>query len=53
MRRFEQWLDTALAAEDPPEGIDAELLAALAGSTGESDTGAWFTPATPTRCGPR
>jgi molecular chaperone GrpE (heat shock protein) len=30
MRRFEQWLDVALAAEEPPAGIDAEILAALA-----------------------
>ena len=30
MRRFEQWLDGALAAEDPPGGIDAEILASLA-----------------------
>ena len=30
MRRFEQWLDEALAAEEPPAGIDAEILAALA-----------------------
>jgi len=35
MRRFEQWLDGALLAEDPPGGIDAELLGAL-GGTGES-----------------
>jgi molecular chaperone GrpE len=30
LRRFEQWLDEALAVEDPPDGIDAELLAAVA-----------------------
>jgi len=30
LRRFEQWLDGALSAEDPPAGIDAEVLAALA-----------------------
>jgi molecular chaperone GrpE len=29
LRRFESWLDTALAAEPPPGGIDAELLAAI------------------------
>jgi molecular chaperone GrpE (heat shock protein) len=29
LRRFEQWLDGALSAEDPPAGIDAEVLAAL------------------------
>ncbi|MEP7308133.1 MAG: nucleotide exchange factor GrpE [Acidobacteriota bacterium] len=38
MRRFEQWLDTALAVEDPPDGIDTELLAALTDSTDPSDT---------------
>ena len=32
MRRFEAWLDPLLAREDPPAGIDAEILAALAGS---------------------
>ena len=26
LRRFETWLDTALASEEPPRGIDAELL---------------------------
>ena len=30
LRRFEQWLDEALAVEEPPAGIDAEMLAALA-----------------------
>jgi molecular chaperone GrpE len=29
LRRFEQWLDEALAAEEPPVGIDGEILAAL------------------------
>jgi molecular chaperone GrpE len=33
LRRFEEWLDGALAAEDPPRGVDAELLAALAGAS--------------------
>jgi len=28
-RRFEEWLDAALAAEDPPCGVDAEILAAM------------------------
>jgi molecular chaperone GrpE (heat shock protein) len=32
LRRFEEWLDGALGAEDPPRGVDAELLAALAGA---------------------
>ena len=31
VRRFEAWLDLLLAREDPPGGIDAEILAALAG----------------------
>ena len=31
LRRFEKWLDSALAAEDPPRGVDAEILAALTG----------------------
>ena len=31
LRRFEEWLDGALAAEEPPRGIDAEILAAMAG----------------------
>jgi len=31
LRRFEEWLDGALAAEEPPRGVDAEILAALAG----------------------
>jgi molecular chaperone GrpE len=33
LRRFEEWLDGALAAEEPPRGVDAELLAALAGAS--------------------
>ncbi len=31
LRRFEEWLDGALAAEEPPRGVDAEILAAIAG----------------------
>ena len=27
LQRFEQWLDSALAEEDPPQGIPAEILA--------------------------
>ncbi len=34
LRRFEEWLDHAVAAEEPPRGIDAEILAALAGDGG-------------------
>lgn len=29
LRRFESWLDSALAAEEPPQGIEAEILAAI------------------------
>ena len=29
VRRFERWLDDVLSAEDPPVGIDSEMLAAL------------------------
>jgi molecular chaperone GrpE len=39
LRRFEQWLDDALAAEDPPGGIDAEMLATLAEANAEANTG--------------
>src|SRR5271157_2361357 len=31
LRRFEEWLDGALAAEEPPRGVEAEILAAMAG----------------------
>jgi len=31
LRRFEAWLDEVLAAEEPPQGIGAELLASLSG----------------------
>lgn len=30
VKRFEEWLDRALAAEEPPAGIDAEILSSLA-----------------------
>lgn len=33
LRRFEQWLDGALAAEEPPRGIEAEILTAMAGDS--------------------
>jgi molecular chaperone GrpE len=33
LRRFEEWLDGALAAEEPPRGVDAEILAAMAGDS--------------------
>jgi molecular chaperone GrpE (heat shock protein) len=37
LRRFEQWLDQALAVEEPPAGIDAEMLAALADANPQAD----------------
>ena len=37
VRRFEQWLDDALSAEDPPGGIDGEMLAALAHAKAETN----------------
>ena len=33
LRRFEEWLAGALAAEEPPRGVDAEILAAVAGGS--------------------
>jgi len=38
LRRFAIWLDTALTPEPPPEGLDAELLWAIA-ANGEQDNG--------------
>ena len=35
LRRLEQWVDCALAAEDPPHGIDAEILSALTSASDE------------------
>jgi molecular chaperone GrpE len=32
LRRFEKWLDGALAAEEPPRGVEAEILAAMTGA---------------------
>ena len=29
LRRFEEWLDGALAGEEPPRGVEAEILAAM------------------------
>jgi molecular chaperone GrpE len=34
LRRFEEWLDGALADEEPPRGIESEILAAMAGGNG-------------------
>jgi len=39
VRRFERWLDEALAAEDPPDGIDAEMLATMAEANDEANIG--------------
>jgi molecular chaperone GrpE len=39
LRRFEAWLDGVLAAEEPPQGIAAELLSSLAKGTGVSTSG--------------
>jgi molecular chaperone GrpE len=36
LRRFEQWLDGALASEEPPRGIEADILAEL-NAEGERD----------------
>jgi hypothetical protein len=40
LQRFEHWLDGALAEEDPPQGIPAEILA---GDSGESAPTDWYT----------
>ena len=37
LRRFGEWLDRTLAAEEPPRGLDAEILAAMA-EDGEGQT---------------
>ena len=39
LRRFEVWLDGVLAAEEPPQGITAELLSCLATETGIATNG--------------
>jgi molecular chaperone GrpE len=44
LRRFEVWLDGALTAEEPPRGIDAEILAAMTG--GDREGGARPAPTT-------
>jgi len=33
LRRFEDWLDNALAAEEPPLGVEAEILEAVVGES--------------------
>lgn len=40
LRRFEVWLDSALNAEGPPEGIDAELLSEIDEAPGAEASGA-------------
>ena len=40
LQRFERWLDGALAEEDPPQGIPAEILA---GDQPESSPTDWYT----------
>ena len=40
LQRFEHWLDGALAEEDPPQGIPAEILA---GDEAESSPTDWYT----------
>jgi molecular chaperone GrpE len=36
LSRFEEWLDNALTTEQPPEGIEAEILSALTSGTTET-----------------
>jgi len=35
LRRFEEWLEGAVASEEPPQGIEAEILAAVTGGASE------------------
>jgi len=35
LQRFERWLDGAVAAEEPPRGIEAEILAAVTGAASD------------------
>ena len=37
LQRFEEWLERAVAPEEPPRGIDAEILAAVTGAAGEGE----------------
>src|SRR2546423_7057960 len=41
LQRFEQWLDTAIAEESPPQGIPAEIMAGDAPP--ESSPTDWYT----------
>ena len=36
LRRFQEGLDGALASEEPPRGIEAEILAVVMGASGEA-----------------
>ena len=36
LRRFEEWLDGALADEEPPRGVEADILAAMTSGQGSS-----------------
>jgi molecular chaperone GrpE len=38
LRRLEQWLDETLSGEDPPDGIDVDMLAALADTNADPNT---------------
>jgi molecular chaperone GrpE len=42
LRRFETWLDRALAAEEPPRGVDAEILEAMTADDQDSEAGAEY-----------
>ena len=39
LHRVEQWLDEVLSGEDPPDGVDAELLATLTATSGATVRG--------------
>lgn len=39
LSRFEQWLDNALTREDPPAGIDEEILAAITANPADETDG--------------
>jgi molecular chaperone GrpE len=42
LRRFEKWLDGALTGEEPPRGVEAEILAAVTGAVEEGDSAAAY-----------
>ena len=39
LRRFSEWLDGALASEEAPRGVEAEILAAVTGAGGRGEPG--------------